>query len=168
MHSSTCTVLFFLLINILLVSLLSIFVKILFLQSWRVRVLSLTPDRVAKIWCSWCSDMTSILNLWLRNWNLTSSCCRLRPPEISSTSISHQVMSSSLGQYFLLHPLFFILRFSQIYFYIICFNTYLFLWWTYFLYINCLNYTYSQWFLNSFCFLLLCLMEIHISITFGI
>ena len=58
---STCTVLFFfLLINTLLVSLLSVFVGILFLQSCRARALSLTTGLVAGIRCSHRQDQTSI------------------------------------------------------------------------------------------------------------
>ena len=75
-----CT--FFLLINTLLVSLLSIFVGILFWQSHRARALSLTTGLVARIWCTHHCDPTSITG-----WELkpTSSCCRPRPPEIRST-----------------------------------------------------------------------------------
>ena len=48
---STCIVLFLLLVNTLLTSLLSVFVEILF---WKVKgsgLLSLTSDLVARIWC---------------------------------------------------------------------------------------------------------------------
>ena len=51
---------FFLLINTLLVSLLSIFVGILFLQSCRARALSLTTGLVARIQCFCRHNPTSI------------------------------------------------------------------------------------------------------------
>ena len=57
---STRTVLVFLLINTLLVSLLSVFVGILFLQSRRARALSLTAGLVARIRCSHGRDPTSV------------------------------------------------------------------------------------------------------------
>ena len=57
---STHTVLFFLLINTSLVSLLSVFVGVLLLQSRRARALSLTTGLVARIWSSHCCDLTSI------------------------------------------------------------------------------------------------------------
>ena len=50
---------FFFLINTLLVSLLSICVGILFLQSQRARALSVTSDLVARTWCSHHCDLTS-------------------------------------------------------------------------------------------------------------
>ena len=51
---------FFLLINTLLVSLLSVFVGIPFLQSHRARALSLTTGLLATTQCSHCRDLTSI------------------------------------------------------------------------------------------------------------
>ena len=56
---STCTVLFFLVINTLLFSLLSIFVGILFCKAERPRPLW---GPVTRIWCSHCCDLTS---LWM-------------------------------------------------------------------------------------------------------
>lgn len=50
----------FLLINTLLLSLLSLFVGILLLQSWKARSWSLTTGLVAKIWCSYSGDLTSL------------------------------------------------------------------------------------------------------------
>ena len=57
---STHTVLFVLLINTSLVSLLFVFVGILFLQSRRARALSLTTGLTARIWCSHFWELTSI------------------------------------------------------------------------------------------------------------
>ena len=50
----------FLLINSLLVSLLSVFVGILFLQSQRARALSLTAGLVVGTWCSYHHDLASV------------------------------------------------------------------------------------------------------------
>ena len=58
---------FFLLINTLLVSLLSVFVGILFLQSRTARALSLTTGLVARIRCSHCRDPTSITGRELKS-----------------------------------------------------------------------------------------------------
>ena len=52
--------LFFLLINSWLVSLLSVFVGILFLQRQRARALSLTTGLVVRIWCSYHHDPASV------------------------------------------------------------------------------------------------------------
>ena len=51
---------FFLLINSLLVSLLSVLVGILFLQCQRARALSLTAGLVLRIWCSHHHDLASV------------------------------------------------------------------------------------------------------------
>ena len=59
MCQSTWTALFFL-INTLLVSLLSVFVGILFLQSLRTGAMSLTTGLVARIQCSHLHNLTSI------------------------------------------------------------------------------------------------------------
>ena len=56
----TWTVLFFLQINTLLASLLSIFVEILFCKAEEPRSLSLTTGLVARIWCSHHHDPDSI------------------------------------------------------------------------------------------------------------
>lgn len=50
----------FLIINTLLLSLLSLFVEILLLQSWKARSWSLTIGLVARIWCSYSGDLTSL------------------------------------------------------------------------------------------------------------
>ena len=57
---TTHTILFFLLINTLVVSLLSVFVVILSPQSQRARALSLTTGLVARIWCSHRRGLNSI------------------------------------------------------------------------------------------------------------
>ena len=57
---STRTVLFYLLINTFLVSLLSVFVGILFLQSCMARALSVTSGLVARIRCCHRCDPNSI------------------------------------------------------------------------------------------------------------
>ena len=77
---STHTVSFSLLMNTSLVSLLSIFVGILFLQSRRARSLSLTTGLVAGIWCCHHHDPTSISAREPKP--ASSHRCRPRPPEI--------------------------------------------------------------------------------------
>ena len=57
---STCTVLFSLLRNTLLVSLLSIFVEIIFCKAEGPGLLSLTTGLVPKIWCFHCHDPAPI------------------------------------------------------------------------------------------------------------
>ena len=56
-----CT-LFFLLINTLFVSLLSVFVAVLFYKAERPRPLSLTTGPVIRMWCSDCCNLSSISN----------------------------------------------------------------------------------------------------------
>ena len=60
-------------------SLLSFFVRILFMKSQRARVLSLATGLVARIWCSHYFYLTQSL---ARNWRPASSDCRPRPPKI--------------------------------------------------------------------------------------
>ena len=64
-----------------LVSLFSIFVGILFLQSWMAR--ALVTDHWSSAQYSVLSPVLPSVNFWLRNQSLTSSCCRLRPPKIT-------------------------------------------------------------------------------------
>ena len=59
-YLSTCTVLLFLLINSLSISLLSIFVGILFCKAKGPGPLPLTTGLVARIWCSHWHDLTLI------------------------------------------------------------------------------------------------------------
>ena len=59
---STRAVLFSLLINALLVSLLSVFVAVLFCKAERPRPLSLTTGLVIRIWCSDCCNLSSVSN----------------------------------------------------------------------------------------------------------
>ena len=68
---STCVVLFLLLINTLLISLLSVFGRILYLQSWRARTLSLTRGLVARI-----QSVTAMVQPQplTGNWRPTSIC----------------------------------------------------------------------------------------------
>ena len=49
-----------LLINTVLLSLFSLFVGILLLQSWKARSWSLTTGLQARTWCSYCGDPTSL------------------------------------------------------------------------------------------------------------
>ena len=49
-----------LLINTVLLSLFSLFVGILLLQSWKARSWSLTTGLEARTWCSYCGDPTSL------------------------------------------------------------------------------------------------------------
>ena len=71
---------FLLLINTLLVSLLSVFVGIIFLQSHRARALSLPTGLVARIQCFHHLDLTSISGREPKSCFKTL--CRPRPPEI--------------------------------------------------------------------------------------
>ena len=89
---STCVVLFLLLINTLLISLLSVFGRILYLQSWRARILSLTRGLVARIQCCYRHDATSA-----SRWKLKPhfKLCRPRPPEINMIQLDGAFMVSN-------------------------------------------------------------------------
>ena len=76
--------LFFLLINTSLVSLLSVIVGILFLQSWRARASSLTTSLVARIWRFHRCDPAQPL---AGNPSPTPNSCRPRLPEIRSRGV---------------------------------------------------------------------------------
>ena len=93
---STRTVLLFLLINTLLVSLLSVFVGILFLQSCRARALSLTFGLVASIWCSHCCDPTSITGRELK------PCFKLLQAEATRDQIHLVLFNSQIVLYYML------------------------------------------------------------------
>ena len=68
-----------------------------FLQSLRVRALSLTTGLVVRIQCSHCYKWPQSL---ARNWSPTSSCHRLRPPEIIPIwSFLSYSMCSTTNQY---------------------------------------------------------------------
>ena len=75
---------FFLLINTLLVSLLSIFVEILFCKTKETGPLSLTNGLVARIWCFHYHHPAQSL---AGNLSPAPSHCRLRPPGISPISL---------------------------------------------------------------------------------
>ena len=57
---TNCTLFFFPPLDKYFVSLLFIFVGIIFLQSWRARALSLSTGLVARIWCSHFQELTSV------------------------------------------------------------------------------------------------------------
>ena len=77
----TCTILFFLLINTLLASLISILVEILFCKAKGPGPLSLTTGLVARIWCFYCYDSAQSLagspSLASRHWRLRPHKSRL-------------------------------------------------------------------------------------------
>ena len=75
---------FFLLINTLLVSLLSIFVEILFCKTEGTGPLSLTSGLVARIWCFHCHHPAQSL---AGNLSPAPSHCRLRPTGITLISL---------------------------------------------------------------------------------
>ena len=77
----TCTVLFFLLVNILLASLLSVFVEILFCKAKGPGPLSLTTGLVARICCFRHRHPAQSL---AGNPGPAPRHCRSRPPEIST------------------------------------------------------------------------------------
>ena len=74
---NTYCVLFFLLMNTLLVSLLSVFVGIHFWKTEEPRSLSLTTGLVARIWCSHCCNLASI-----SGWKLKP---HVKPLEVKAT-----------------------------------------------------------------------------------
>ena len=76
---STCTILFFLLANTLLASLLSVFVEIIFSKARGPGPLSLTTNLVARIWCFHYRNLASVFG-WEPKPH--SSFCRPRPPKI--------------------------------------------------------------------------------------
>ena len=76
---STHTVCFFLLINALFASLLSVFVEILFCNAEGPGPLSLTTNLVARVWCFHYCNLASVFG-WEPKPH--SSLCRPRPPKI--------------------------------------------------------------------------------------
>ena len=76
---STHTVVFFLFINTLLASLLSVFVEIIFSKARGPGPLSLTTNLVARIWCFHYRNLASVFG-WEPKPH--SSFCRPRPPKI--------------------------------------------------------------------------------------
>ena len=84
----TCTVLFFLLVNTLLASLLSVFVEILFCKTKGPGHLSLITGLVARIWGFHRHYPAQFL---VGNSIFTPSPCRLRPPKISLAAKSLQL-----------------------------------------------------------------------------
>ena len=92
---STCRVLFFLLKNYSLASLLSFFVEILFFKAEGPEPLSLTTGLMVRIWSFHHQDPIQSLS---GNPSPISSHCSLRPPEIRVSCIAHRFFTKWNGE----------------------------------------------------------------------